>query len=184
MFTLMILFAHEHSVNVWSMYVPIYKCRNISKHIGYFLLSKLSPHFWFESKIYYFRNILFFICFQWLQSQFEENTDQMSNIESSQYVVRGQATTIVKHDFFKRKSWYVLLFLITFFVDGHYNSTASDYITYLLQGRHQDFNPTKAKIQKFNRSKKFLLMNVAYKAYVSVYFTDALKKKAFTFWIF
>ena len=48
--------------------------------------------------------------------------------------------------------------------------------SYSTQGRHQGFNPTKAKIQKFNRSKKLLLINVAYKAYVSVYFTQALKK--------
>jgi len=34
---------------------------------------------------------------------------------------------------------------------------------YIIQGRHQDFNPTKAKIQNFNRSLKLFLINVAYK---------------------
>ena len=74
--------------------------------------------------ITYFKNIYFLSkenndhlsnnCFSYVSSGYKANlkkTDQMSNIKSSQYVVRGQPTTIVKHDFFKRKSWYVLLFL-------------------------------------------------------------------------
>ena len=58
----------------------------------------------------------------------------------------------------------------------------TSFYQFVFQGHHQDFNPTKAKIQNFNRSLKLFPINVACKPYAFIALRHC--KKAFTFWIF